>query len=195
MEHKTELKSTHHLFSSFSSLSNPALYSLSHPQPVLEILKPLAIYSSFLTTLSSQPSVYEAAAENENIFTALDLSSWLFIRKKIQNCLRSQDEKKKQGNKKRKQIVSLPSLALSWWSVISLASRSHTLMRKRKRREGRWGGGEKKTFWCFSYLTFPFYLPHFHALDRGVLLRGDEALRVFNGFFRFEEAEEFIMRE
>lgn len=71
---------------------------------------------------------------NHTIFTTLCLwgKSWkwkylhpsgalLIVYQK--NCLRSWDEKikqrKKAGNKKRKQIVSLPSLPLSRWSVIS----------------------------------------------------------------------------
>lgn len=48
-------------------------------------IKATAIYSSFLTTLSSQRCVYDSAAENENVFMALSASQlflFLFIREK-----------------------------------------------------------------------------------------------------------------
>lgn len=95
-------------------------------------------------------------------------------------CLWSQDEKKKKQETKTENKLWASHCSLSHGGPPSPRI-SHTLMRKRRGRRG--GGRGKKTFWCFSYLTFSFYLPCFHALDRGVLLRGDEALRVFNGFF------------
>lgn len=113
-------------------------------------------------------SVYEAAAENENIFMALEaLSSRLFIREGGKKLPKKPRWIRNAGNKKRKQIVSLPSLcggpsspferfALTlWWGRADVGG-------------GGWGG--------VSYLTFPFYLPGFRALVRGVLVRGQRGV-------------------
>lgn len=54
----SELKRTHHPFSSFSSLPNTPLHAPPHRRRALKILKPRATYSSFLTTLSSQACLW-----------------------------------------------------------------------------------------------------------------------------------------
>lgn len=110
---------------------------------------------------------------NHIVFTALCLwgGSWKW--KYLHDGRRAQllfiGSKRRRRRKKRKQKEKTncePQIMAVCHLLASCA-----LMRKRG------------AFWCFSYLTFPFYLPRLHGLDRRALQRGDEALRVFNGFF------------
>lgn len=89
------------------------------------------------------------------------------------------------GSKQKQKTTRASNLsAFSRWSLISAdLTQTHTFMMK-----SRAGGG------CFPNLMLLFYLPSFRATEHRVVARGDEALRGFDGFFIFQEAEVFIIR-
>lgn len=133
-----------------------------HPWRAVKILKPLAIYSSLLTTLSPQPVFMRLQLK-------MKISSWHLKRsaldclsgKEKENDRRRQDGKKKQETKRENKLG---------------ACRQPMVVGRLPVREE---DEQTRVFVCacggvtlFSYLTFRFYLPGFRAVDRGVPARG-----------------------
>lgn len=182
MEQK-QPQSTQHLFSSFSSLSNTVLFFATSMASIKDIKATGYIFIIF----------------NHVVFTALCLWGcgwkWKYLlctgaqlftvyqekkRKKAREAeMKQKCRKQKEKTKCELPIVLFLSLSLSHGGPSS----PRILLAHFDEEEERGREEREKTFWCFSYLMFSFYLQRFHALDRGVVLRGDEALRVFNGFF------------
>lgn len=106
------------------SLYRIPFYSLPHPWRALKILKPLAIYSSFLTTLSSQPfCLWGCSRKWKYLHGAAAQLSTVYQERKINNKVPEKPRWKRKSRKQKEKTNWEPpiarSLARSRWSAIS----------------------------------------------------------------------------
>lgn len=137
------------------SLYRIPFYSLPHPWRALKILKPLAIYSSFLTTLSSQPfCLWSCSRKWKYLHGAAAQLSTVYQEGKIKNKVPEKPRWKRKSRKQKEKTNWEPPIARSLAHGGPPSPRiSLTHFDEEEEREG------ENFLMFFSYLAFLFYLP------------------------------------